>query len=106
MLILLQENLEMMNNTLSTGARLQAFAPIPDRVISADLIGEGLVITFEDGKTAIYSATLLKKALQSAREITGLVLDDESIRVRHDEFQIQGELNGGAHETSGKVRAR
>jgi hypothetical protein len=48
---------------------------IPDRVTSADRIAGGVIITFENGKTAIYSAALLNQAFPHAREITGLVLE-------------------------------
>ena len=48
---------------------------LPARVTSADMISGGIAITFEDGKTAVYSAALLKQTFQHAREITNLTLE-------------------------------
>ena len=66
-----------MNNSLfmSTISPLQPFSAIPDRVTSADVMAGGLIITFENGKTAVYSAVLLKHMFQHAREITGISLE-------------------------------
>jgi hypothetical protein len=69
----------MMNSTLPlslpTSSALQMFSALSDRVTSADVLGGGLAITFENGKTAVYSAALLKQMFQHAREITGLVCE-------------------------------
>lgn len=39
------------------------------RIIYAERLGDGVVITFEDGKTAIYSASLLRSFFTKAREL-------------------------------------
>ena len=40
------------------------------RVIDAERLGGGIIITFEDGKTAIYSASLLDSIFSQAQEIS------------------------------------
>ena len=39
-------------------------------VISADRIGRGVVITFDDGKCALYSSDLLRRMFLQAEELT------------------------------------
>lgn len=65
----------MMNIGLRASSLLRTSSAIPDRVTSADRMGGGLVITFENGKTAVYSAALLKQTFQHAQEITGLAFE-------------------------------
>jgi hypothetical protein len=43
-------------------------APQP-RVIDAERLEDGVIITFEDGKTAVYSATLLRSIFYEAKEL-------------------------------------
>jgi hypothetical protein len=43
-------------------------------VVSAELLREGVAITFSDGKAALYSVELLYSFLAQAQELT---LDDE-----------------------------
>jgi hypothetical protein len=43
------------------------------RVIYAERLGDGVVITFEDGKTAVYPASLLRSMFSHANEL----LDEE-----------------------------
>jgi hypothetical protein len=44
-------------------------SPPESRIRSADKLREGLAITFEDGKCAIYSAALLYAALPQAEQV-------------------------------------
>jgi hypothetical protein len=46
------------------------------RIIYAERLGDGVVITFEDGKTAVYSAALLRSIFTQASELH----DDESLQ--------------------------
>ena len=39
------------------------------RIIYAERLGDGVVITFEDGKTAVYPASLLRSVFDQAREL-------------------------------------
>jgi hypothetical protein len=39
------------------------------RVISADRLSKGIVITFDDGKSALYSASLLRRTLPQAEQL-------------------------------------
>jgi hypothetical protein len=66
----------MMNNNVSTSSASQILSALSDQVKSADLMGGGLVISFENGKTAVYSAALLKQMCRHAREITNFSLSD------------------------------
>ena len=65
----------MVKTTSHTGSLSQTSSAIPARVTSADMMGGGVVITFENGKTAVYSAALLTRTFQHAREITGLNIE-------------------------------
>ena len=38
-------------------------------VIAAERVRDGIIITFDDGKTAFYSATLLRSTLPQAKEL-------------------------------------
>jgi hypothetical protein len=39
------------------------------RIISADRTSSGIIVTFEDGKSAIYSATLRRAMFSQAQEL-------------------------------------
>jgi hypothetical protein len=43
--------------------------PLDHRVIAAERLEEGVVITFEDGRCAIYSASLLYETLPQAQAV-------------------------------------
>jgi hypothetical protein len=47
------------------------------RIISSDRLDNAIVVSFDDGKTALYSATLLYATLSQARmlELSGSKLD-------------------------------
>jgi hypothetical protein len=66
----------MKNYSLSTSSASQVLSALSDHVRSADLMGGGLVITFENGKTAVYSSALLKQMFPYAQDITDLSLSD------------------------------
>lgn len=49
----------------------------PDpRIISCDRMDSGIVVSFDDGKTALYSAALLRAALPQARVMPSDSEDD------------------------------
>ncbi len=50
--------------------------PLPPRIVSAERLNGGLLIAFDDGKIAIYSATLLHDALPQAQEFNEADLED------------------------------
>jgi hypothetical protein len=43
---------------------------LPSRVRSAELFRDGIIITFADGKSALFSADLLYAALSQAQELS------------------------------------
>jgi hypothetical protein len=43
--------------------------PTDPRIISADRMDGGVVISFDDGKTALYPATLLRAMLPQAKQM-------------------------------------
>jgi len=51
--------------------------PATCRVRSAELLREGIAITFSDGKAALFSAELLYSLLDQAHELT--VDDDDEV---------------------------
>jgi hypothetical protein len=46
------------------------------RVIFAERLSGGVIISFEDGKTAIYSASLLASIFTKAQEVGGAASDE------------------------------
>jgi hypothetical protein len=51
--------------------------PHVPRVVEALRLDGDLLITFDDGKCAVYPATLLYALFHDAVEVTGLDLDDQ-----------------------------
>jgi hypothetical protein len=39
------------------------------RVVDAERLGDGVIITFDDGKSAVYSASLLQAIFTQAQEV-------------------------------------
>ncbi len=50
--------------------------PATPRIINAERLDGGVIITFNDGKCAVYSASLLHAKLTEATEVDELVADD------------------------------
>jgi hypothetical protein len=49
--------------------------PVP-RVVYAERLNGGVIITFDDGKCAVYSASLLHVILPQAEEVNDIDLDE------------------------------
>ena len=62
--------------TRNTGGQLPANTKEP-RVVHVDRLNGGIVIAFDDGKTALYPATLLHEILSRTQDVTDLPRDDE-----------------------------
>ena len=54
-------------------------------VVSADRLDGSIIITFNDGRCAIYSSALLYATLPQAEELYDLVLDNEQGAVKGHE---------------------
>jgi hypothetical protein len=50
--------------------------PVP-RIVSAERLDEALVVTFGDGKCALYSAPLLQSLITQAEDLSDLANPDE-----------------------------
>lgn len=50
------------------------------RIIYAERLGGGVIITFDDGKCAVYSALLLLNTFSQAAEVNEIDPDEESYR--------------------------
>jgi hypothetical protein len=46
-------------------------------IVSADRLGSGLIITFDDGKCGLYSTDLLYAILPQAQEVSDSKFDDD-----------------------------
>jgi hypothetical protein len=53
--------------------------PLSPHIAFADRLNDAIVVTFDDGKCAIYSASMLYALMPQARQITDSELEDETI---------------------------
>jgi DUF971 family protein len=51
--------------------------PANPRVISSDKMDGGVVVSFDDGKTALYSASLLRAMLPQAKQMNDADLGEQ-----------------------------
>jgi hypothetical protein len=49
----------------------------PPRIAFVDRVEDGVVITFDDGRCAIYSSTLLRQYLAQAKEVADSDMDGD-----------------------------
>jgi hypothetical protein len=63
-----------------TGPNLSQYLAVEDqtkiRIRSAERVSGGLIITFDDGKSALYSASLLRDAFSQAEQLKETAWDD------------------------------
>jgi hypothetical protein len=48
------------------------------RIVSSDRLDDGILVSFDDGKSAVFSAALLYANLSQAEEVSESEADDES----------------------------
>lgn len=61
----------------------------PYRVRSAELFRDGVIVTFSDGRSALFSANLLYASLSQAQDLTDQSVEGE------DQSGNQGDTTGG-----------
>ncbi len=64
------------NQTRTTGKQSPTDAQKP-RIVQADKLNGGVVIAFDDGKTAFYPATLLHEIISRTQDLPDLPRDQE-----------------------------
>jgi hypothetical protein len=52
--------------------------PITPRIVSAERLGGGIIITFEDGKSALYPAALMYSMFHQAERLDELEWSDQN----------------------------
>ena len=57
--------------------RIKVMKDAPPRIAFVDRVEDGVVITFEDGRCAIYSSALLRHFLAQAKEVAESDMDGD-----------------------------